>query len=828
MRQPANVELTFLRAMTFTVSAASLVLANAENSAWPAGLTPFVAVITYVLVDRRKLIRLPVYGANILGVIAFSVMMFEFWGGTLLTKLLSGAHLLVYMTWVVLLLQKGIRQFWWLAALSVLKVSIASVLTNNPQFGAALVGMLLAMIWMLSVFTLYRTQLRLVRSDEHVEDSLNVVEAATAGGVIVRNGLQIDTDERWIGWRFRSIVGFAFAASLFVGVIAFAVFPRVWVRGSALASVTPMRQALMHQTGFTDTVELGEIGEIMQSDRRVLQFEIFRMKDRSPVTTETFATETNMDEILFRGNVLGQYEDGKWTGGADRGSAWGDTNMRRHFNPRAGDADFRIRITQDAPIGSFAFAPVPVINAFNRETTGVIEQRRFTYSLTHQLRESRSRAEPLSYEVWCEAAAEPGRNHQPKPLRLQPPPSVIEGSYSSFSRAMRRLLHYGQEEQQFARHWFVTRDLQNRLPKLTETARKLCSDEGYLLAPKDCWQRIMHYLTTSGEFTYSLKAEINDPSLDPVEDFLVNRKAGHCEYFASACALMLQAVDVPARVVNGYKGSEVNTVSGRAEVKQKHAHTWVEVFVDGRWETLDPTPAAARDRIVSQTGRLDWWQDVRLTLSDGWYRLVQKMSLQRQEAMVRPWIEDAKKTLETIRQQGIWASLKMFYREVILKPEKWISVQGWFVTFFILLALGLAVRSRPGHWLRTQFRKIPAWFRTHDRQRSSVVKSYDSFRLLCSRHGLTLRDSDTARENAELAQHHFADVLQNSADRRLPERIAWAFNRVRFGDGELSAEAVESLRNDVSRFGLLISGRSRSESAGQSEPASENSPSANK
>ena len=55
--------------------------------------------------------------------------------------------------------------------------------------------------------------------------------------------------------------------------------------------------------------------------------------------------------------------------------------------------------------------------------------------------------------------------------------------------------------------------------------------------------------------------DIFDPKLDPVEDFLVNRKAGHCEYFASALALLLRSVDIRSRVVNGFKGGDWNELT---------------------------------------------------------------------------------------------------------------------------------------------------------------------------------------------------------------------------------------------------------------------------
>ena len=95
------------------------------------------------------------------------------------------------------------------------------------------------------------------------------------------------------------------------------------------------------------------------------------------------------------------------------------------------------------------------------------------------------------------------------------------------------------------------------------------------------------YLRESGEFSYSLKMDVADPTIDPVEDFLVNRKAGHCEYFASALAMLLRSVGIPARVVNGFKGGDWNDLAQILYVRQKHAHSWVEVYLG---EDPEPTP----------------------------------------------------------------------------------------------------------------------------------------------------------------------------------------------------------------------------------------------
>lgn len=785
--------------MTLVVTFSSIILASAEESRWPTSITPFLAVFTHLFVDKWKKIRLSVVGANTLGLLAFGVMAWEFSGGDVLAKLLSGAHLLVYMTWVVLLLQKGIRQYWWLLALSLLQISVASVLTTSATFGMSLVGMLFLLIWTTSVFTLYRTRRRMERSVDGVEDSLNR-NAATSDDdrVTIRNGLQLDSYEPWIGWRFRAIVGFSFVASMLIAAVTFAVFPRIWVNESPLAGIREAAQkAIMNQSGFTENVALGEIGQIMQSDARVMQFEITRMQDGGRVMPEEFADFMRMDEILFRGNALGYYKEGRWSSGSIQGKSVGDLESRRRFSADRKLADFRVKITQDPPINSFAFAPTPILNATSKTDGHTLEQRWFSYSLIHRIRNDRSSNQPAEFEVWCQAAPQSQVRHMAR-RRVKP-----TGPFSNVLELIRPANQYVEVENDYANTWCITRGIETSLPKLSKKAIELCSDNGQLVSPRDRINRIFHFLNTSGEFNYSLTLGTIDRSVDPVEDFLFNTKTGHCEYFASACALMLQAVDVPARIVNGYKGSSLNTVSKRHEVKQKQAHAWLEAYVDFEWETLDPTPAT-RNEITNQTSQLAWLSDLRIAVNDNWNNVVEKMSLERQEAMVRPWLDTLKTWWDIVRQQGFFGLIAMFYREVILQPTKWISFKTGFATFFVLLVIGLIAKSQAMAKFRARFATAFGWMNSSNRRQRSVVRFYESFRALCERHGLSLPQNQTARENAAMATSYFSDYLTDPVDRLLPERIASAFNSVRFGARELSPEVVESIRSDVGKLSSLL------------------------
>lgn len=90
-------------------------------------------------------------------------------------------------------------------------------------------------------------------------------------------------------------------------------------------------------------------------------------------------------------------------------------------------------------------------------------------------------------------------------------------------------------------------------------------------------------------FEYSL-ATPRDEGVDPIVDFVAVHRAGHCEMFASAMALMARTLGIPARVVGGYRVSEVNPITKTAVVRDRNAHAWVEAWVDGAWRAWDPTP----------------------------------------------------------------------------------------------------------------------------------------------------------------------------------------------------------------------------------------------
>ncbi|MCP5190531.1 MAG: DUF3488 domain-containing transglutaminase family protein [Pseudomonadales bacterium] len=98
-------------------------------------------------------------------------------------------------------------------------------------------------------------------------------------------------------------------------------------------------------------------------------------------------------------------------------------------------------------------------------------------------------------------------------------------------------------------------------------------------------------------FGYTLEPPLL-PSQDQVDAFLFQSRLGFCEHFAAAFVTLMRAAGVPARVVAGYQGGEINPLNRTVIVHQFDAHAWAEVWLEGEgWVRVDPTAAVAPERI---------------------------------------------------------------------------------------------------------------------------------------------------------------------------------------------------------------------------------------
>ena len=123
-----------------------------------------------------------------------------------------------------------------------------------------------------------------------------------------------------------------------------------------------------------------------------------------------------------------------------------------------------------------------------------------------------------------------------------------------------------------------------------------------LTDPRAIADRIVEHFRTG--FVYTL-----DPPRaegEPLVNFLLRSKAGHCEYFASATAMMLAARGVPSRLVTGSYGGEVGAFSSVVVVRGTNLHAWVEAELDGTgFSVVEPTPPSG---VPPATARVSWWK----------------------------------------------------------------------------------------------------------------------------------------------------------------------------------------------------------------------------
>jgi transglutaminase-like putative cysteine protease len=129
-------------------------------------------------------------------------------------------------------------------------------------------------------------------------------------------------------------------------------------------------------------------------------------------------------------------------------------------------------------------------------------------------------------------------------------------------------------------------------PRTAELARQMLNDAG---SDREYVEAVLQKLNRE-EYFYTL----DPPPLgsNPVDQFLFDTKRGFCEHYASAFSVLMRSVGIPARIVLGYQGGEINPIGGHLIVRQSDAHAWTEVWLDGLgWYRVDPTAAVAPERI---------------------------------------------------------------------------------------------------------------------------------------------------------------------------------------------------------------------------------------
>jgi transglutaminase-like putative cysteine protease len=805
-----NLTTTFQFSIYGLAALAGAILASAEESFFPSGASVFLSILALILNERRRIIRLGMISSNLLGLAALGVALYEFFGERVDARLLAGAHFLVYLNWLVLFQDKRFGQYWWIFALSLLQVAVGSVLTLSAWFGAYLLVYLVLAFWTIAVAHLYQAALAFGAEEGDAEslpagmfeamdlaqnrsdpDSsfLPFASGRSANPFGIRTttecAVQQDRPRHWITPRFAfGVVGISLSG-LALGILIFLLVPRRWLSaGNVLASQGGIDTRI--QVGFPNQIRLGHLGRILESDEKVLEVRLFDNDTDRPINLGDFTARQGLAEPLFRGSVLDAYEAGQWSSPDSDGRT---TDMRFRPRPRATGL-VRQEYVLKPQESNVLFGLRPIVSGVLVDPPGPI-----SIHLDNRVLTARSKAKDrIRYRIFSRpysAGADGGGIALGGHLKGQFADLPGNGWRHSYCLGLPQI-GLGQLRA-LAATWTAPGQLRGDSRSSLALRRALT---------------IESRLRDSGDFTYSLNMTVVDPDRDPVEDFLFNRKSGHCEYFASALALMLRAVGVPSRLVTGFKGAIPINGNEAYEVQQRHAHAWVEAYIDEEWMVLDATPGTRDETVRQHSGDSDFWRNAGSSLSELWSAYVLHKEplydpLKGQGAGPFGSFGDA---FRQVMAAANWIKLELTGRNGTgdrFRGSTLALVFGGLAALALVMGLvrrALRLRrglgspggARPTWWGRFWRNWIARWW-PGSAGTNVVVEFYERFLALVSSRGLNPRPDETQREFARTVELALVDVLAQDGLATLPRDVTELYNRVRFGGADFPAADAEQL-----------------------------------
>jgi transglutaminase-like putative cysteine protease len=733
--------------VTALAACAGFIFAAAEGATLPLLSAP-IGMVGWLLADHLHQLQLPRWVMNLGGLVAGVLALLELASGSIEARILSGGHLLVYLAWLFLLQRKDQRVVWWLLALSLLQVAVSSVLTSAPWFGVSLFGWLLLAIWTASVFTMERavaqTQKRQLASIPVIELPLSAATAPAVSSFSIA-GLRPDDRFRLLSGRFVSCAIATALAGLLISTLFFALIPRVWM--SRLRFFDDSALGAIRSIGYVDQVRLGDIGEMMANRDVAFDARFARQPGHRNMTgpeVEGWLGESP----LFRAKTLELYQKGRWQPAPRRG-------VRALPDPPGGDlvqVDIDLKFTGARTLITVGRTAAVTTYFENAQ----IERRILTDEYFHSDDYLNDRFSYTVYSYWND------------------PPRILQ----SLTESLEALSQPGLRT--------YDRSLL-QMPDDLEGVRKLAESvlAGTEASTEARARRLESYLRDNDQFRYSTNLTVNDLRIDPLEDFLIKRREGHCEYFASALAMMLRASGIPSRLVTGFKGGHWDAPSNRYVVQQRHSHVWVEARIGTDWITLDPTPAA-RDEIVHTEDAENESVVTRMSdfLTSLWANGIGMTGTQQRDMIYTPLGDHFRSTWNQLKDfRRTSRSLATGVLDILKNPSRCISWKGGLTVFVLLTSLAAAVQSLIRGIRR--FRLKTTGPNSGDGSRVRIP-FYEQYREIVGRQGLQPRDFQTTAEFAATVQSALADRLQAAGLAGLTERITNAFYSERFGDRPVS------------------------------------------
>ncbi len=447
---------------------------------------------------------------------------------SLYAALLATIHLMLFATFVRLYSAKTTRDYLFLTMMGFTSMLAAAILTVDTVFLAFFFVFLGLAVSTFVALEMWRSAQGTVTRP---------MESGTSAAHELHNALGVTS------------IGIALG-SLAVGAVIFLILPRF--SGGYMSGLN-MQSTMI--TGFSDDVELGEIGEIKKSSIVVMR-----------VTVDGGIAAAH--GVHWRGVALTKFDGKRWYNDAhepttltspDEGG-WFRLHSRDFRAPKAGrPIHYKVLLE---PIGStalfFANEAESVRGHFVDDSGRVPFGQRRTYLL-----------QDFTGSIFNPYHSYTRMEYEANSFLPAPPAAAVRQAGSDYPPEIRDA-------------YLQLPSIDSRIPEL---ASQITARDN---TPYDKARSIEDYLRSHYGYTLDLSGT---PQSDPLAYFLFQKRAGHCEYFAAAMTVMLRTLDIPARYINGFQTGEYNDIAGDLVVRASDAHSWVEAYFPGfGWLTFDPTP----------------------------------------------------------------------------------------------------------------------------------------------------------------------------------------------------------------------------------------------
>ncbi len=641
------------------------------------------------------------------------------------TLLSSGIGFLLFLVVNKLYNRRASRDYLQLYVLSFMELVAGSTVDVDVTYGLQFILYIVFGTWTLILFHLKR----------EMEDNFLLKYGDSLQGRPVQVERVLNS-RKLVGGRFLLATS-AISLLVFLGAtLVFVLFPRV---GFGLF-ITKQRPGIL-MTGFGDKVELGQFGTIRDDPTVVMRVEL---PDLPPGEHPTG---------YWRGVAFDHYNGKEWTQSRRRqlpvsrlDSGFFAIDNRPGQGPALKQNVYLEPMQTHVLFGLTHVAAVILPDA--AEGQGLPgQQRTIAMDLEGDITYSQADDVAFRYTVLSTMdAADPALWH----LDL--------ATYRAQLAA----------ERHAARYLELPDDLD---PEVAALGRRLVGDATTV---GEAVERVERHLRTA--YAYSLTLE-RDTRRAPLEDFLFEQKKGHCEYFATALAILLRTQGIATRNVNGFLGGTWNSFGNYLAITQGEAHSWVEVWLPGgRWATRDATPAGP-PRAVSDSflTHMSMYADA---LRLRWYKYVIEYDLARQIVMFNS-ARDALRRLFGGPDEDESGARSGDRSGGLSLPLRTLAAVVGAVGVALVLVFWWRGRGRNGRG------------RAMRRPGDAVAEAYTRLQDAYARLGFTRPEQATARE-------YLAQLARQSAPALpLAERTVALYEAARFGAMETPAAELRALIAEI-------------------------------